>query len=219
MRTTTHYYLVFSFSFVVACGCFQQETATKETRKNLSLSDEGDQPSSLESEISTTSTVVQPLQPVIKLPELEQWTASALRPLPQRDFGFSVAYDHETDFAVTLYHYTRGYEQIPNGVGRIVANEMTGANDAIQQAVEYGVWDSAKIVGNGEKGLGDSNHTALWSCHILTTGGRKVRSHTFVWAYNNRIFKIRATGHELDSESEGMALNEFLTEIGNACKD
>ncbi len=152
----------------------------------------------------------------MELPDLSGWTRSALRPLPETDFGFSVAYDHP-GVAVTLYQYARSYEEIPDGIGEAVRSEIEGAEEAIQQAVQFGAWDGADKVESGERKLGESEAVALWSHHALTVQGREVSSHTFIWGHNKRIFKVRSTGDKLESPQENAALMEILTAFGKAC--
>jgi hypothetical protein len=172
-------------------------------------------------EYAREATATKPPKPVIELPELENWTHSELRALPPKDHGFSVAYDHPSGVTVTLYQFTRGLGQIPDDLrSEPVKNEMKGAKSGIHQAVQMGLWQSAKEEDSGVVRLGDSPKQALWSRHVVVIDGDEATSDTYVWAHNNALFKTRCTFETryTDGEAAAKILSELLTALGNACR-
>ncbi|MDB2685947.1 hypothetical protein N9Y42_01940 [Mariniblastus sp.] len=154
----------------------------------------------------------------ITLPTLSGWSKSEKRPLPPTDHGFTIAYDHEeSGLAVTLYQFTRGLTSIPNDVNStIVKEEMAGAKMGIQQAVQFGAWQSAKEIKSEIIQLGESEQQALWSQYELTVDGELLASDIYVWAQANTIFKIRSTSHSKDAESNHAVIEPLLTALGSS---
>jgi hypothetical protein len=164
------------------------------------------------------AAATKPPPPVISLPELDGWVRSEPRSLPPEDHGFTVAYDHRSGLAVTLYRFTRGLRVIPDDLqSGPTQDEMQRAKAGIEQGVQLGYWQAAKETDNGVAPLGDSAKQALWSRFIITVNGNAVTSDTYVWSHSNAFLKIRCTGQSLNSEAEAKVLSELLTALGNAC--
>jgi len=160
-----------------------------------------------------------PPEPAIRLPQLEGWTISEPRSLPQEDDGFSIAYDHQglEDVTATIYQFSRGEKNIPDGVrGAGVKLEMQSAKDSIQQATEYGMWDSAEEVESKTVQLGDSKQESLWSRYKIRARGTRMNSEIYVWAKNNHYFKVRLTTLPRLSDRRKKVIAELLTGLGNA---
>ena len=86
-----------------------------------------------------------PTKPAINLAAPPGWSRSEQRPLPTDDHGFTVAYEHKSGLAVTLYQFTRGHTSIPNDVNAaLVKEELLRAKNGIELAVELGMWQDAE---------------------------------------------------------------------------
>lgn len=159
-----------------------------------------------------------PPAPVISLPDLPGWSHSAPQALAPDDHGFTVVYDHANGMTVTFFQLTRGLKEIPDDLhSEPVQNEMKRATADIEQDVELGIWKSAKEVDHGTVSLGDSPQKALWSRYQLTTDKGDATSDTYVWSYDNTLFKLRCTGHAKNPLDDVKTLNPLLTALGNAC--
>ncbi len=154
--------------------------------------------------------------PVIKLATPPGWTKSETRPLPTDDHGFTVAYEHESGAAVTLYQFTRGLNSIPDDVtSEPVREEMNRARRGIEQSVELGYYQYAKLYTSDTVALGDSNRKALWAQYHLTIDELKVVSDIYVWSYANTFFKLRCTSRSEDVVSNHEVLGPLLTSLGS----
>ncbi len=159
----------------------------------------------------------EPAAPVIELTTPTGWSKSKLRPLPAEDHGFSVAYEHESGLAVTLYQFTRGRASISDDLNSApVQEEFRNAKNGIEQAVQLGYWQAAKEKATDTVVLGDSQQQALWSQHELTVDGATAVSDTYVWARNNAFFKLRCTNRSDDLASNQATLRPLLTALGSA---
>lgn len=144
------------------------------------------------------------------------WTRSKVRPLPPSDNGFSVAYEHESGLAVTLFQYTRGLAVVPEALdSTALQEEMQGAKDGIQQAAQAGYWQVAKEVESGIVPLGDSSMKALWSQYQLTANGMTFASDIYMWSHSNTFFKLRCTCRNDDVRSNQEVLHGLLTALGS----
>lgn len=167
----------------------------------------------------STGSARDPAEPRFTLPKPQGWNVSKRRELPPADEGFSVAYDHESGMAVTLYQFTRGRRNISNDLeSGPILEEMINAQKAIQTAVELGYWDDADKIEQKIVSLGKSPQKARWCRFRLKSGGRELDSDLYVWAFDDAIFKIRCTGTDLDTPAAKEILNGLFTEIGNCCK-
>ena len=154
--------------------------------------------------------------PVITLATPPGWTKSETRPLPTDDHGFTVAYEHESGASVTLYQFTRGLNSIPDDVtSEPVREEMNRARRGIEQSVELGYYQSAKLYTSDTVALGDSNRKALWAQYHLTIDELKVVSDIYVWSYANTFFKLRCTSRSEDVVSNHEVLGPLLTSLGS----
>jgi hypothetical protein len=154
---------------------------------------------------------------VIELPTPDGWTKAKPKPLPPTDHGFTIAYDHATGPMVTLYQYTRGLTTIGDEVpSPALDEELRRAKDGIEQAVQFGVWQSAKEKSSGIVSLGDSKQKALWSQHELAVNDETVISDTYVWACGNAFLKMRATGRPGQKPGVPDPLRSLLTALGDA---
>ena len=119
---------------------------------------------------------------------------------------------------VTFYQFTRGLKKIPDDLNsEAVQNELKRATAGIEQAVELGLWKSAKETDHGTVSLGDSPVKALWSRYQLATDSGEVTSDTYVWSYDNTLFKLRCTGHAKNPLEDVKTLTPLLTAFGDAC--
>lgn len=144
------------------------------------------------------------------------WSKSEIRPLPPNDHGFTVAYEHESGLAVTLYQFTRGLTSIPDDVNSApVKDEMQHAKIGIEQAVQLGYWQAAKENESRVVQLGDSKQQALWSQYQLTSEGMFLTSDIYVWARSNTLFKVRCTSRSEDVSSNQAVLAPLLTAFGS----
>ena len=144
------------------------------------------------------------------------WTKSEPLPLAPEDHGFTIAYDHESGLAVTLYQFTRGHQSIPNDLDSpIVKDELEKAKRGIEQARDLGYYQAAKEVDSKTVKLGDSEQKALWSLFQLTVDGKTIGSDIYVWSKNNTLFKLRCTSRGDESESNQEILKPLLTVLGS----
>ena len=159
-------------------------------------------------------------KPVIELATPTGWTKSDPQPLPAADCGFTVAYEHESGLSVTFYQYTLGRPSIPNDVNSpAIKEELRGAKRAIDQAVEFGIWQSAKEKTTEIITLGDTQQKVLWSQYDLTrTDGKMVISDMYVWARANTFFKLRCTSESDEVAGNRAVLKPLLTALGSASK-
>lgn len=156
-------------------------------------------------------------EPKLALVTPPGWTRTETRPLPPEDHGFTVAYNHESGLAVTLYQFTRGLTSIPNDVTSLpVKEEMTRARIGIEDAVQLGYWKAAKEIESKTVFLGDSQQQALWSQYHLTVDGMVVASDIYVWARSNTLFKVRCTSRTQDLAASQVVLGPLLTAFGSS---
>ena len=225
MLKLTHIVLLVAFTSSF-CGCFEgtqntnpslpEREATMKTPANNSTS--ASTPEGLRLSIQgTVLSGLESLEPVIEIPRIQGWTTANFQVLPEEEFGFFIGFRHESGLTLTLYQYSLGHKEIPNTLGKLTNTEMKRAVSGIQQAVQAGAWKAARQIDSGESNLGDSSKTALWSRHILELEDFELASDTYVWAYNDRIFKVRSTGDQLRSKVQENALTVFLSNLGNAC--
>jgi hypothetical protein len=158
----------------------------------------------------------EPPKPNITLATPHGWTRSETRALPPDDHGFTVAYEHDSGLAVTLYQFTRGLTSIPNDVNATpVKEEMRHAKIGIEQAVQLGYWQAAKETESKTVELGDSQQQALWSQYHLTVDDMILASDIYVWAQGNTLFKLRCTCRSEDVPSNQAILGPLLTAFGS----
>lgn len=159
-----------------------------------------------------------PPAPVFELPLPEGWSRSPPRALPREDHGFSVAYEHPSGPTVTLYQYTRGQFPISDDLTAPAAvNEMRKSKNGIQQAVQLGLWDSAKEQADDTAKLGNSSCESLWSRYELRSRGEAAVSDIYVWVHKNAFLKVRCTSRADQEEGHHDALVSLLTAFGEAC--
>lgn len=216
MMYTTRAFVIL---FCIAClsACEQPQVPRRVSSTSEASSHEA--PSGTNEDPERQSAANESPNPAIPLPELAGWVRSEPRPLPREDHGFSVAYDHRTGVSVTLYQFTRGLQVIPEDLsGGPIQDEMKWAKSGIEQAVKFGYWEAATEQKSGVVPLGNSAKLALWSRYVLVDNGVAVPSDTYVWAYENTLFKVRCTGGSENSEEETKVLSELLTALGVACR-
>ncbi|WP_146395927.1 hypothetical protein [Pseudobythopirellula maris] len=157
-----------------------------------------------------------PPAPNITLTTPSGWSKTETRALPPADHGFTVAYEHDSGLAVTLYQFTRGHNSISNDVNSpLLKEEMQHAKKGIEQAVQLGYWQAAKETEFKTVKLGDSEQQALWSQFHLTVDDMILASDIYVWAQNNTFFKLRCTSRSEDIASNQAALDPLLTALGS----
>lgn len=155
-------------------------------------------------------------RPVIQLTTPPGWSKSEPRPLPTEENGFTVAFDHESGLAVTLYQFTRGERSIPQDVSApVVQREMDLARNGIREAVDLGVWQGARELKSETVMLGDSRQPALWSQYELSVNEITVLSDIYVWTHGNAFLKLRCTSHSSDFDSNQAVLRPLLTAFGS----
>lgn len=155
--------------------------------------------------------------PTIVLSTPPGWTKGEPQPLPPIDHGFTVAYEHESGLAVTLYQFTRGHSSIPNDVNSpLVKEEMVNAKNGIEQAVQVGLWQSAKESTSQTVYLGYSQQQALWSQYYITADGMTLASDIYVWSQANTLFKLRCTSRKESVTSNKAVLDPLLTALGSS---
>ena len=154
----------------------------------------------------------------IEFPDLSEWTRSEPRPLPPEDVGFTVGYNHPIGISVTLYQFSRGHSAIPDDLeSGLVPEELDQARDGINQVKQLGYWKEARETDQGIVNLGTSAKQAVWCRHAVAVEGEgNLISDTYVWAHANQLFKVRATSHVSELETE-MLMGELLSAFGNAC--
>ncbi len=156
-------------------------------------------------------------EPNIALATPSGWSKTETRPLPPADHGFTVAYEHESGLAVTLYQFTRGLTSIPNDVtSSPVKEEMNHAKNGIEQAVQLGYWQAAKETESKTVQLGDSQQQALWSQYHLSVDGMDLASDIYVWVRSNTLFKVRCTSRSEDVAPNQAVLGPLLTAFGSS---
>lgn len=157
-----------------------------------------------------------PPEPQIELVTPSGWSKTETRALPPEDHGFTVAYEHESVLAVTLYQFTRGLNAIPDDVNSPLLNEeMQQAKNGIEQAVQLGYWQSAKETEFKIVKLGDSKQQALCSKYHLAVDDMVLASDIYIWAKKNTFFKIRCTSRSEDVLSNQAVLDPLLTALGS----
>jgi len=202
---------------LTACsGCDQSRPASPEAPSRISSPERQrilDDVAEAEREARNT---VAP-EPNITLATPPGWSKTETRALPPADHGFTVAYEHESGLAVTLYQFTRGLRSIPNDVNASpVKDEMRSAKNAIEQAVQLGVYQAADEIESKTVLLGESQQQALWSQYHLTVDGMVLASDVYVWAHSNTLFKIRCTCRSDDAPSNQEVLGPLLTALGSS---
>lgn len=144
------------------------------------------------------------------------WTRGEPQPLPTDSHGLTVAYEHESGLAVTLYQLTRGYTSITNDLDSpLVQKEMRRAKDGIKQAVIHGYWQAAKEVQSKKVNLGASQQEALWSQYHITDGGVTLVSDIYIWSRANTLFKLRCTSRAEGITPNQTVLDPLLTMLGS----
>ena len=129
--------IVLALLFVGAIGC--DRSVRMPTSTQPLTSSEREQLLDAVAEAERAAENTEPPEPIITLATPPGWTRGETRPLPPADHGFTVAYEHESGLAVTLYQFTRGLTVIPNGVeSAAVVEEMGHAKNGIEQAVQLG---------------------------------------------------------------------------------
>lgn len=210
MRHTHQSLISFAFLVICASGCDQSgpspsQVSSAERQQLL------DAVAQAEREAQNT---VAP-EPNIALVTPHGWTRTETRALPTDDHGFTVAYEHESGLAVTLYQFTRGLTSIPNDVNASPVKEaMKQAKRGIEQASQLGYWQAAKETESKTVLLGDSQQQALWSQYHLTVDEMVLASDIYVWARSNTLFKIRCTARSEDVASNQAVLGPLLTAFG-----
>ncbi|QDU97289.1 hypothetical protein [Lignipirellula cremea] len=151
--------------------------------------------------------------PVVNLAEPAGWTKSSMEPLPPEDFGFSVAYQHESGLTLTLYQYSRGKRSIPTSLQTLeIQAQMNYAKEAIREMEHKGYLEIVSEQ-NSQVVLGESSQQALWSRFRLTMEGQSVLSDIYVWSKDNQFLKIRCSGLRGD-DADRLALDPLLTSLG-----
>ena len=198
------------------CGCDRSDHVSPVTPAQMPPS-ERQQLLEAVAEAERDVANTEPPKPNIALATPPGWTRGQPRVLPPEDHGFTVAYEHDSGLAVTLYQFTRGLTVIPNDVSSMpVKEEMRHAKNGIEQAVQLGYWQAAKENESEIVQLGDSQQQALWSQYHLTVDGMNLASDIYVWAQGNTLFKLRCTCRSEDSPSNQAILGPLLTAFGSS---
>ncbi|MCO8120395.1 hypothetical protein NHH03_01505 [Stieleria sp. TO1_6] len=201
---------------VSICGCDRSHPASSDTPSQISSSERQQLLDAVAEAEREAQNTVSPA-PIITLATPPGWSKTEMRPLPPADHGFTVAYEHESGLAVTLYQFTRGHTSIPNDVNSSLVNEeMRHAKNGIEQAVQLGYWQDAEETQSKTVQLGDSPQQALWSQYHLTVDGMVLASDIYVWAQTNTLFKLRCTCRSEDVASNQAILGPLLTALGSS---
>lgn len=215
MPHSTQLLIVIVLLLVSFCGCDRSQPVSPTTPSQTSTS-EREQLLAALAEAEREAHNTEPPRPNITLATPPGWKRSETRALPPDDRGFTVAYEHDSGLAVTLYQFTRGLTSIPNDVNATpIREEMRHAKDGIEQAVQLGLWQAAKETESKTVELGDSEQQALWSQYHLTVDDMVLASEIYVWARGNTLFKLRCTCRSEDVPSNQAILGPLLTAFGS----
>ena len=216
MHYTFQSLVVLALLLASISGCDRSHPASSDTPSKISSSERQqllDAVAEAEREAQNTESP----EPNITLATPPGWSKTETRPLPPADHGFTVAYEHESGLAVTLYQFTRGHNSIPNDVNSsLVKEEMQHAKNGIEQAVQLGYWQAADETESTTLQLGDSQQQALWSQYHLTVDGMVLASDIYVWAQTNTLFKLRCTCRSENVASNQAVLGPLLTALGSS---
>jgi hypothetical protein len=204
---------------IVASGCNGSSTSTQSLNNTPTHDDFVDSQQLLDkiARAERDSQNTQAPEPIIDLVTPPGWSRSERRPLPTDDHGFTIAYEHESGLAVTLYQYTRGLTYIPNDVNTsLIKGEFNRARNGIEQAVQLGLWQSAKEKTHETVTLGNSQQQALWSQYELAVNGVTVVSDIYVWVHSNFFLKLRCTSRSKEINSNQAVLKPLLSSLGSA---
>ena len=208
--------IVFALLLISASGCDHSNPVSPVTPPQISSSDRQQLLDDI-AEAERKAQNTEAPKPNITLATPPGWTRSETRSLPPEDHGFTVAYEHDSGLAVTLYQFTRGLTSIPDDVNSTpVKDEMARAKNGIDVAVQLGYWQAATEVEAKTVQLGDSRQQALWSQYHLKVDGMVVASDIYVWARGNTLFKLRCTCRSEDVASNQAVLAPLLTAFGSS---
>ncbi|HEV7645910.1 MAG TPA: hypothetical protein VGO50_18370 [Pyrinomonadaceae bacterium] len=160
---------------------------------------------------------------VIIFPEIEGWTKGEITRYPTVELGYSLPYRSEGGVVVTVYAYPGNNRTIPDSLDGIVKKEFEKAKSDIFAVGKQGVYKDVKEIKSETLVLGGSGGKirALHALFTFSIQGRDVNSEIYLFPYQNRFIKIRATrpvslGKEADTElAELLAeLDSFLVKPG-----
>jgi hypothetical protein len=149
----------------------------------------------------------------LKFPDVEGYALSEKRPLPGD--GYSVAYQSKERFTITVYVYNRGLKSIPDDLkSKEVGNEMTGARDAIKEAVRQGYYQEVTDGETGETTLGKDGPKVLFAKLSIKAQGRTSHSEIYVMPFRNHFIKLRISYPAENAKTAAETLKPIYDSIG-----
>lgn len=150
-----------------------------------------------------------------ELPEIKGWEKADAANSENPD-DYIVNYQSDKAGKVTVYIYTGGVKNIPNGVmDKVIADEMEGAKGAIAQLEEVGIYTDVKSEETKTINLSGKNGKlkTLYTHYNLKAKGTPLVSDIYLFGHQSKFIKIRSTRLQ-DQETSGQAaVTELLTEL------
>jgi len=133
----------------------------------------------------------------IEFPTVDGWTRGEKQIIPDDGGGRGhvINYDSKTNGRVTVYIYTRGLKSIPDGLGKLVEEELEGAKAAIRVVAGTGAYGEVKggktetITLGGDKGRVKS----LRASYVFNRNGQVLNSEIYLFGYQDHFIKLRAS--------------------------
>jgi hypothetical protein len=152
----------------------------------------------------------------IEFPEIKGWKKSEVLKYPREELGYSINYDSPEGGRVTVYVYDAGLKTIPNDINSsILKDEIQRAKEEIKAFGEAGLYENVKEIKNDTVTLGGAagKIKALHSLFNFRAGGRDLTSEIFLFSYQNKFIKIRATRLKDREGVENKSLVNLFSEI------
>ena len=163
------------------------------------------------------STLQQTLRNLeVEFPEIEGWEKSDVQKYPTEALGYSINYESREGGRVTVYVYDAGLKTIPNDItSNVLKNEINKAKGEIQAVAKRGLYQNVKEVKDETTTIGGKTGKikALHSLFDLSAGGRDLTSEIFLFPYQNKFIKIRATRLRDKEGVENKSLITLFSEL------